>query len=449
MSFATEFTSKCLENSGIAAKSLSGEQTLFSKFVEESKKYSVFCEKYSVIATFCTNSVGFLEFVIGSQIAGIKLVPLNPSYKAYEIEEYLKITNPSHIILSKDVDSTKFKNYDFTFIEDIVITDYSKSGKDYKNSGKIIFFSSGTTGPPKPFIYDSRILLAHLQQFELIQKSPKYYSPSSTDICFGVLPYFHAGGLITVLSMLWIGCTVIINERWDGKEFIDTCNKYQVSVLFLVPPVLKFLANAEYEDLKNLKTIYVGAAASEKSDFEKVAKRFSSLENLIQLYGLTECGVLISSTVKGISNGENVGIPFPLVEIKLDSNNQILVKSPTSTIREDQFMETGDLGIFIGEQQELKIIGRSKEMIKVRGWQVNPNEIEEFVKCHLNIDCAVYQNSDQKLLMKVVGKEDKSLKNKILKMIKENFASYKSIENVLFCSELPRNASGKLMRRFL
>lgn len=109
------------------------------------------------------------------------------------------------------------------------------------------------------------------------------------------------------------------------------------------------------------------------------------------VYGTTECGVLLCSTGRGIATGNTVGVPYPLVEVKLNQkNNEILVKSSTAV--EEGFMETGDLGCF--KKNELMIVGRSKEMMKIRGWQVNPNEIEDVIrKVNSVVDCAVFQVS--------------------------------------------------------
>uniref|UniRef100_A0A1I7TKB0 AMP-binding domain-containing protein n=1 Tax=Caenorhabditis tropicalis TaxID=1561998 RepID=A0A1I7TKB0_9PELO len=135
---------------------------------------------------------------------------------------------------------------------------------------------------------------------------------------------------------------------------------------------------------------------------------------LLLVYGTTECGVLLCSTGKGISDGKTVGLPYPMVDLKINEKNEILVKSATGI--EEDFMETGDLGCFSYKSKEIMIVGRVKEMMKIRGWQVNPNEIEEVIrKVNTVVDCAVYQISD-KLIAKVIGNADS--KTEIMETVK-------------------------------
>ncbi|EFP01516.1 hypothetical protein CRE_23879 [Caenorhabditis remanei] len=407
------------------------------------------------IALFCSNSPDILSIIIASQLSGITVIPLNPSFKKYEIDKYIAESNANFLIVSDDVDCEKFEEIEFHTISELLSAEDNCVDIDESpassHSGAIVFFSSGTTGPPKLFEYSQKILCSQIDQLREIQLDSRFFSPSKTDICYGVLPFFHAGGLITVFSMIFSGCTILINERWNEQEFLSNCQKYRVSVLFLVPPVLNFFANhplISNFDLSSLKTIYVGAAASPPENFRKVSERLPKLENLIQLYGTTECGVLLCSTGKGITNGKNVGLPYPLVELKINSkNSEILVKSKTGV--EEGFMETGDLGCLSYKLKELMLIGRMKEMMKVRGWQVNPNEIENVIRKVKNvIDCAVYQSTiPDKLMAKVIG--NPGTKNEIISVVKENLASYKQLDDVIFVSELPKNSSGKLMRHLL
>ncbi|CCD66405.1 AMP-dependent synthetase/ligase domain-containing protein [Caenorhabditis elegans] len=239
------------------------------------------------IALFCTNSPDILAIIVAGQLSGVTVIPLNPSYKKYEIDEYISKSIANFIIVSDDVDLDKFEEREVNLISELFTSNVtpSSTASTPENQGVIVFFSSGTTGPPKQFEYTQRILCSQIDQIKAIRSDPRFFSPSTDDICYGVLPFFHAGGLITILSMIFSGCTVLINERWNEHEFLANCQNYKVSVLFLVPPVLNFFANhplVSSYDLSALKTIYVGAAASPPENFAKVAERLPELENLIQ-----------------------------------------------------------------------------------------------------------------------------------------------------------------------
>ncbi|EGT32545.1 hypothetical protein CAEBREN_08854 [Caenorhabditis brenneri] len=364
------------------------------------------------IALFCTNSPDILALIVAGQLVGVTIIPLNPSYKKYEIEKYFLESRANFVIVSDDVDLEKFEDMELQTVSEVVSSAVDANQNEehsISTSGVLVFFSSGTTGPPKLYEYTQRNLCAQIDQINEIRKDSRFFSPSQSDVCYGVLPFFHAGGVITVLSMIYNGCSLLINERWNEEEFLTNCQNYKVSVLFLVPPVLNFLANHPLVpkfDLSSLKTIYVGSAPSKAEDFEKVSKRLPALENLIQIYGTTECGVFLCSTGKGITLGRTIGLPLPLIKIKINKGGELIIKSPTGV--EEDFMETGDLGAIHRKTNELAIVGRKKEMIKVRGWQVNPNEIEDVIrKVNGVTDCAVYQSAiGGKLIAKVIGKTD-------------------------------------------
>ncbi|CAD6194794.1 unnamed protein product [Caenorhabditis auriculariae] len=408
------------------------------------------------VAVLCKNSAEFLKIVLASLHVGLTVVPLNPSLKPYELETYLAQAAVNLLVYDSAAISEEQLPSDvpkFSIIQ-LQASDFDKEENvEYteKKSGEIIFFSSGTTGLPKPFIYSQRVLNAQLRQFQMIAADDKFFSPDSKDVCYGVLPYFHAGGLITVFSMLFCGCSVVVNGRWNEREFFETIQNFQVSCLYIVPPVMKFLSSTaiihEYQ-LDSLRTIYVGAAPTDVRCFSAVSDRLPNLQNLIQLYGATECGVLISSSLKGKTDGRHVGKALPGVKLKIDREGHIHVFSLTSTTR--NFMDTGDLGE-IDKAGNLVILGRDKEMLKVRGWQVNPNEVENMIRRLEDVqDCAVFvkqtEEQEDHLMALVVGQTPLE---KVKRIVRENLASYKQLHEAFRVPSLPRNTSGKLQRQLL
>ncbi|CAB3407347.1 unnamed protein product [Caenorhabditis bovis] len=437
--FAQQFLAKCQEFGETPALIHNDAVITYKQFVEHVYEIAGALKPGSRICTFCANSPKFVALVVASQIRSCVLIPLNPSYKPFEIKKYVNDCKPDLVIHSAGVEL----ELEIEMRELEAMT--STASCDDTGPGALVFFSSGTTGPPKAYKYTQRVLCRQLEQFAAVQQDTRLYSPKRGTVCYGVLPLFHAGGLVTVFSALFCGCTMVINGRWDGERFQETIRKYNVEVLFTVTPVIQYLCHVA-KDLDTLTTVFVGSSFTPLRCFQELPRRLRNLKNLIQIYGSTECGVLLCSTGKGICDGTSVGIPYPGVEIRINEQRQIYVKSPTAT--EFDFMATGDLGRF-DEKLELVIEGRSKDMLKVRGWQVNPKEIEDLIRTVPGVDdCAVCKETkdddESPLIAKIVG--DGADRNEVMRVVSVNLASYKHLNRVDIVEELPRNSSGKLQR---
>uniref|UniRef100_A0AC34FR54 AMP-dependent synthetase/ligase domain-containing protein n=1 Tax=Panagrolaimus sp. ES5 TaxID=591445 RepID=A0AC34FR54_9BILA len=282
----------------------------------------------------------------------------------------------------------------------------------------MIFFSSGTTGPPKAIVLSQKSLNAYLILMNTLKTDPNesFVTLSNKDTVYGVLPYFHAGGLLTTLLMLAQGAKVLINRRFHEDEFLENISKYEVSVLLLVPPILEFLCYAPKVDPTKLSTvqyIFVGAAKVRPEHELGVIKRLPYLNKVLQLYGSTEAGVLVFMMPQSVSSTKNgsTGLPLPGVEAKVSASpsleystnytyGELLLKTTTQMSRylnndseeaeaseslfdEEGFMKTGDL-VRVDSDGFYYIVGRLKELIKVRGWQVSPYELEEALRNRFN-----------------------------------------------------------------
>uniref|UniRef100_A0A1I8EJQ2 AMP-dependent synthetase/ligase domain-containing protein n=1 Tax=Wuchereria bancrofti TaxID=6293 RepID=A0A1I8EJQ2_WUCBA len=226
---------------------------------------------------------------------------------------------------------------------------------------------------------------------------------SGTDVVYGVLPYFHAGGLLTVLSLLGLGVQIIINRKFDAEQFLGTLSNYQVTTALLVPPVLKFLADTpglNSEALHSLKYIFVGSAHVN--------------ESLVEMYMVQQKLVLSFSCNRyfwkkklevaefyyqmlNANNDECEEKEIGEIWLKTSTMMQGYLERTTDT--NDAFIDgwyrTGDLGYYDFDQF-IYITGRIKEMIKVRGWQVSPYEIEEKIQELEDVElCAVVGIPDE------------------------------------------------------
>ncbi|VDM92778.1 unnamed protein product [Onchocerca ochengi] len=314
----------------------------YSEFIDRSERMRnalirIGIQHGDIIGTYLGNSSDYIAFILAAVGLGAILVPLNPAYKTYEIEKYFKKVSVKWILTEEKffekirhlkeknieakiimLDSTKetllyysFQSYlnnnnSFWINEDIY--DFQNKPVQEDNTA-VIFFSSGTTGLPKGVILNHNTLIANVELVRKAQgiKFGKYemVSLSGTDIVYGVLPYFHAGGLLTVFGLLGLGVQII------------------VTTALLVPPVLKFLAtrpNLNPEAFHFLKYIFVGSAHIKKSLIETVKRRLSKT-NIIQLYGTTEAGAFIfMQPLFPEGKTGSCGILLPNVECKVNFN---------------------------------------------------------------------------------------------------------------------------------
>ncbi|XGW19043.1 hypothetical protein V3C99_003776 [Haemonchus contortus] len=444
-------------------------------------------KKGTVIAVVCGNSISILLVYLATIDVGAIIVPVNPASKRYELEKYLDECKVDYVLTEHEyavkvaeiLAQPKFEAIFTIILEDLLKREplaSAASEEPNEEDTAFIFFSSGTTGPPKAIRHNHRTLLAHLSQILFVRdrNSMKYPFPlvNEEDRVHGVLPYFHAGGLITVFCMLIQGATVVVNKKWNEEGFLRILQGFQITTINVVPPIMDFLVKHPLVDsfeLKSLKTVFVGAAKCDEVLLRSLKRRLPNLEHVIQLYGLTEAGVLLFVTPVRNIHLSSVGRAMPGVHAKiLDEHGDLMkfgevgrlvVKAPTymqGYLGEHLavpygWFDTGDLAC-IDDQGFVYITGRTKDMIKVRGWQVNPFEIEEAIKANVVgvKDCAVvgvdHDVDGQRPKAFIVGEPDV---NEVINFVKDTFTSYKHLCGVEIVDAIPRTPSGKILRREL
>ncbi|KAK6727773.1 hypothetical protein RB195_005449 [Necator americanus] len=288
----------------------------------------------TMVATLCGNSIDFLLMCLAAIDLGAIVVPINPASTLFEIEKYVVSCEIEHMVIEREYEK---KLEDLRAREtcehlSVIILEELRGEEGDEPTPKkeesqlcghetaLVFFSSGTTGPPKAIRHSHRSLLAHLAQVmsTTIAKS-KYPFPNllGGNRVHGVLPYFHAGGLITVFCMLIEGVTVVINRKWNQLQFLLTLQEYKITVINIVPPILDFLVShpsVKVYDLSALRLVFVGATKCEESQLRALKERLPGVEDVVQLFGTTEAGMLLFATPKGNTRLSSVGRPMPGVE---------------------------------------------------------------------------------------------------------------------------------------
>ncbi|KAL0879025.1 hypothetical protein ABMA27_003994 [Loxostege sticticalis] len=464
-----------------------------------------------VVAVMLPNCPEFAVIAFGTLQAGCVLTTLNPIYKEHEISHQSSITKPKVFITTLDRYDTAVKGLKSAKIDaKIVLIDdpskplpdntvrYSeiaeKGEADYAMLDKIerkdddiafIPFSSGTTGLPKGVEISYKNIKASIEIMS--EKSNKYCnmaSDSFQDIVPCVLPFFHIYGLVvTLIGHLTNGCKLVTMSSFSASLYLNLLKTEDVSLLYVVPPIAILLGKhpeVTHEHFSHVRHMVCGAAPLSASDVEAIsikAKRKDMEFN--QGYGATETTSLTTATFIGRQNdfdscGElmagitlkfvdpQTGNPVPPGELgEMYVKGPIIMrgyhrdpKSTADSLTEDGYFKTGDLGYYkpgVGAY----ITDRIKELIKVKGLQVAPAELESVLRSHPAVaDAGVigvpheYFGEVPKAFV-ILKQGLKASPEDLQDFVASKVASFKKIDEVVLVDSIPKNTTGKILRREL
>jgi acyl-CoA synthetase (AMP-forming)/AMP-acid ligase II len=337
--------------------------------------------------------------------------------------------------------------------------------------------SSGTTGFAKVVQLTHRNLVANvIQSSAAIQLDER-------DVMIGILPFFHVYGLTVLMNLaLWRGTTVVTMPKFELDEFLRLMQDHRVTYGCLVPPIVLALAKhpvVDKYDLSALEFIISGAAPLDASVGQMAATRLDCA--VLQGYGLTETSPVLSAPVRDPAMGRpaSTGMILPDTEIRVvaleegaedppaGGDGEIWARGPQIMkgylddpdanawiFPGDGWLRTGDIG-HCDEDGYLYVVDRLKELIKYRGFQVAPAELEALLLQHPAVaDAAVIPSPDanagevpKAFVVKVAGAE--ITEGQLMSYVSEHVPSYKKVRRVEFIEEIPRSLSGKILRRVL
>ena len=345
---------------------------------------------------------------------------------------------------------------------------------DVKDHVAVLPYSSGTTGNPKG------VMLTHHNLVSNLVQGSSVVAAEPDDVVIAVLPYFHLYGLQILINFnLRLGATTVSLPRFDLEQFLQVMQDHAITRAYLVPPIVLALAKhplVDKYDLSKLKTIVSGAAPLSEELANEATDRLGA--EILQGYGMTETSPATHVALEGSGKPGSVGGLVPSSECRVvdvstgedveqGESGEIWVRGPhimkgylnnpeatAETIDPDGWLHTGDIG-YMDSDGDFYIVDRLKELIKYKGFQVPPAELEGLLLSHPAVaDSAVIPLPDDEAgeipkAFVVLKPGAEATAGELQDFIAGQVASYKQIRELEFIDAIPKAISGKILRRVL
>ncbi|XP_019152882.1 PREDICTED: 4-coumarate--CoA ligase-like 6 isoform X2 [Ipomoea nil] len=350
-----------------------------------------------------------------------------------------------------------------------------------------VLFSSGTTGGCKAVALTHANFIAMVELFVRFEAS-QYEYPATANVYLDVLPMYHVYGLsLFVMGLLSLGSTVVVVRKYEVDEVVRAIDRYGVTHFPVAPPLLVALtrkAKADKCGLKSLKQVSSGAAPISITCIQNFVRTFPHID-FIQGYGMTEStavGTRGFNTAK-LRNYTSVGLLAPNMEARVvdlssggggsslppTSMGELWLRGPAimkgylnngeaskNAVDDDGWLHTGDI-VHFDEDGYLYVHDRLKEMIKYKGFQIAPADLEAVLMSHPDIvDAAVTSAQSEEVgeipvafVVKKKGSEVSLSQANVIDFVAKQVAPYKKVRRVYFTKSIPKSASGKILRKEL
>jgi fatty-acyl-CoA synthase len=437
------------------------------------------------VAILARNHRGFLEAVFAAAKCGARIVLLNTSFAGPQIREVvtregtdLLVYDEEYAQILEGIDDPphgRYRAWADNPGEDTLdaLIDGSDTSPPPKPDEwpRITILTSGTTGTPKGAPRAEPRSLSLIGG--LLSKVP-FRAGEVTELC---VPLFHALGFMQSIVGVGLGSTLVVRRRFHREVTLDSLAEHRATAMVVVPVMLSRIVDLGDEAIKQrdtsaLRIIFVSGSALGADLARRATEAFGPV--IYNLYGSTEIAYATIATPDDLrADPSTVGkvVRGSIVKL-LDERGQDVAPGETGRIfvgNISQFegytgggnkelvkglMSSGDVGHFDSEGR-LYIDGRDDEMIVSGGENVFPAEVEELLGAHESIQEAAAIGVDdekfgQRLRAFVVIRSGASLSEDEIKgYVKDNLANYKVPREVVFLEELPRNPTGKVLKREL
>jgi len=426
-----------------------------------------------VVGVQLSNRVEFVLLLFAAWRVGAAVTPINPSLTPGEVARQLDDSGAKLLVVENE-ETVAASDVPRLPVDDL----YAEHGPDIdprpdSAALALLIYTSGTTGVPKGVMLDH----ANLDAMTAMGTHALELGPD--DRCLLILPLFHVNGIVvSVLSPLLAGASVVIAERFNPNTFFQTIEAERPTFFSAVPTIYSMLAALPQDiqpDTSSVRFAVCGAAPAPAELLTRFESRFGV--PLVEGYGLSEgtCGSTINP-VSGERKAGTVGLPFPGQQLRIVDGagkdvaqgepGEVLVRGPnvmrgylgrpddTAAVLRDGWLHTGDIGC-LDEAGYLSLVGRSKDMIIRGGENIYPKEIEDVLAADPAVlEAAVIGAPDEKwgeiVVAFVQAKPGATINLDALKArCAANLSGYKRPTTIHIREALPKNAVGKLDKKAL
>jgi acyl-CoA synthetase (AMP-forming)/AMP-acid ligase II len=448
-------------------------------------------QRGEVFAIYCPNLPEYAVAFYGVLLAGGTNTTINPLYTVEELTTQLNDAGASYLLtvppfLDRAVEAAGRSGVREVFVlgEAAGATPFaallraghqpSEVAIDPHRDLATLPYSSGTTGLPKGVMLTHHNLVANLCQLQPV------LDEREEDVAVAVLPFFHLyGQAVLMAAVLWRGGTLVTMPRFDLEQFLTILQDHRVTLAFVVPPILLALAKhplVDRFDLSALRFINSAAAPLGGELEQACGKRLDCVVG--QAYGLTETspGLTAQPSEEARIRHGSAGQLLPNTQAKVvgpatgevlgrNQDGELCFRGPqvmrgylnrpgetAQMLDPEGWLRTGDIG-HVDDDGYFYVVDRVKELIKYKGLQIAPAELEAVLVSHPRIaDAAVVRVPDEKAgevpKAFVVATTELSAQE-VMDYVAERVAPYKKVRAVEFVDEIPKSPSGKILRRTL
>jgi acyl-CoA synthetase (AMP-forming)/AMP-acid ligase II len=442
-----------------------------------------------VLAMCCPNSPDFAVAYYAALSVGAVVTTINPMAVPSEVAAQLEDSEARWLVTTPELLEKLPLAVAVSCVEEVFVfgeaedaTPFAALRRDEPAVGEVevspddvavLPYSSGTTGLPKGVVLTHRSLVANLCGTRAVHRV------GPDDVIVAVLPLFHIYGMQVTMNLgLAAGATIVTMPRFDLELFLRVVEDWHVTRAELVPPIVLALAKhpaVDAHDLSSLRVITSAAAPLGEEVARMCAGRLDC--RVKQAYGMTELGGGTHfAPDDGVDKPESIGPPLPGVECRVvdcatgadvtsGQLGELLVRAPGTmrgylrndtatalTLDADGWLWTGDI-VHADADGWFSIVDRVKELIKYKGYQVAPAELEAVLVSHPSVaDAAVVASPDEQagevpkafVVLQASASEDE-----LVEFVASRVAPYKKVRRLEFIEQIPKSPSGKILRRLL
>ena len=412
----------------------------------------------SMVSLYAPNSLSWITAYLGAIYLGATVNAINPAYRKEELRHILADASPVLVIADpagQELVRAVSPSTRAVLVDELPQGQPAAPADISPEDPALLLYTSGTTGKPKGALLDHGNMLA---QARGVVEAWRW---ESGDRLVHALPLFHVHGLgIAFHGALVAGASVTLIPF--SPEAVVAELQRDGTMFFGVPAMYhRLVEHLEQEpaDLKHVRLFVAGSAPLPPALFERAAQALG--QRVLERYGITEGGIVVSNPYDGPRLPGRVGYPLPGVEVRLGEQSEVLVRggqvfsgywhndAATHEVLVDGWLHTGDVGE-IDQDGTLAIRGRIKELIISGGFNVYPREVELVLEQHPSVaEVAVVgmpsESWGEEVTAFVVARAPVE-PEELIAFARERLATYKCPRAVHFIDRLPRNAMGKVQR---